>query len=212
MTQGHDEWKPDWCTHPGEHLAEYLEVRGWSPAEFAAVADIPQGTVEAIVGCREPVTPEIADRLERALGLKAHVWTNLQDAWDSWSAEDEADCDEVACRDPWWWIDNGRRLWGWKDRADSWESSTSASVMAMEADGRFAVVSVYAHADGWSDVLDERVLDASSEADAVGTAMSEAGRLADRVMSAYELAEDRLEAWERLKIAESGTAEAGHGA
>ena len=108
MTQGQDGW---WSTHPGEHLAEYLEVRGWSPAEFAGIADMPPETVEAIIGCREPVTPEIADRLERSLGVKAHVWTNLQDAWDSWAGEDEADCDEVVFGDPWWWIDNGRRLW-----------------------------------------------------------------------------------------------------
>lgn len=193
-------------------MAEYLETRGWSLTEFAVIADIPQGTVEAIVGCREPVTSEIADKLERTLGLKAHVWTNLQADWDSWTGEDEADCDEAACRDPWWWINNGRRLWVWKDKAESWESSTSASVMALEADGRFAVVSVYGHADGWSDVLDQFVLDASSESGAVEAAMSEAGRLADRVMLAYELAEGRLDAWERMKIAEfERKAEAGHG-
>ena len=82
--QRHSDWSPDWATHPGEHLAEYIEVRGWTQAEFARIAGLTPKLVNTIVKGSNPVTPETAVKLERVLGLKAHVWTNLQSAWDLW--------------------------------------------------------------------------------------------------------------------------------
>lgn len=71
-------WSPHWATHPGEHLAEQIEARGWSQAELARVADLTPELVGAIIAGREPVTLETAIRLERAIGLKAEIWTRLQ--------------------------------------------------------------------------------------------------------------------------------------
>ena len=87
-TQRHSEWSPDWATHPGEHLAEYLEVRGWSQADFARIAGLTSKLVNTIIKGKNPVTPDTAIKLERVLGLKAYVWTNLQSTWDIWQARE----------------------------------------------------------------------------------------------------------------------------
>ena len=33
-------WTPNWATHPGEHLGEYIEANGWSQADFARLAGL----------------------------------------------------------------------------------------------------------------------------------------------------------------------------
>jgi len=51
-------WSPDWATHPGEHLAEYLEMRGWSQAEFARLADLTPKLVNTILKGNNPITTD----------------------------------------------------------------------------------------------------------------------------------------------------------
>lgn len=75
-------WSPNWATHPGEHLAEQLEARGWTQADFARLAGLTPKLVSTIVSGRNPVTPDTAIKLERVLGLKAEIWTRLQSNWD----------------------------------------------------------------------------------------------------------------------------------
>lgn len=75
-------WAPDWATHPGEHLAEVLESRGWSQAEFARLAGMTPKHVSTIISGDNPVTAETAIRLERVTGMKDYIWTRLQAAWD----------------------------------------------------------------------------------------------------------------------------------
>jgi HTH-type transcriptional regulator/antitoxin HigA len=77
-----NEWAPNWATHPGEHLAEHIEARGWSQGEFARLANLSPKLVSTIVGGKNPVTAETAIRLERVLGVKAYIWTGLQAKWD----------------------------------------------------------------------------------------------------------------------------------
>lgn len=82
-----DDWSPDWATHPGEHLAEYIESRGWSQAEFARLADMSKKHVSTIINGMNPVTAETALKLERVLGMKASIWTGLQAKWDLYQAK-----------------------------------------------------------------------------------------------------------------------------
>lgn len=79
-------WAPDWATHPGEHLAEFLEARGWSQAEFARLAGMTPKHVSTIISGDNPVTAETAIRLERVTGMKDYLWTRLQAAWDLFQA------------------------------------------------------------------------------------------------------------------------------
>lgn len=77
-----EEWAPDWAIHPGEHLAEHIEARGWSQAEFARLADLSPKLVSTIINGTNPVTAETALKLERVLGMKAYIWTGLQADFD----------------------------------------------------------------------------------------------------------------------------------
>lgn len=77
---------PDWAIHPGEHLAEHIEARDWSQAEFARLADLSPKLVSTIISGSNPVTAETALKLERVLGMKAYIWTALQADWDLFQA------------------------------------------------------------------------------------------------------------------------------
>ncbi len=75
-------WSPDWAVHPGEHLAEYIENKGWSQAEFARLAGLTPKLVSTIINGTNPVSAETALKLEHVLGMKADIWTGLQADWD----------------------------------------------------------------------------------------------------------------------------------
>jgi HTH-type transcriptional regulator / antitoxin HigA len=75
-------FSPDWSTHPGEHVEEYLEVNGWSQAELARRAGLTPKHVNEIIKGKNPVTPDTALKLERVLGLSAEIWLGLQSTWD----------------------------------------------------------------------------------------------------------------------------------
>ena len=92
MAKNEGQWAPDWATHPGEHLAEYLEVFGWNQAEFARLAGLSTKLVSTIINGANPVTPETAIKIERVLGVKANIWVGLQANWDLFQAhQDEKD-------------------------------------------------------------------------------------------------------------------------
>jgi HTH-type transcriptional regulator/antitoxin HigA len=79
-------FEPNWSTHPGEHLEEYLEVNGWSQADFARRAGLTPKLVSDIINQKNPVSPETALKLERVLGVSAEIWTRLQASWDLFMA------------------------------------------------------------------------------------------------------------------------------
>ncbi len=79
-------FEPNWSTHPGEHIDEYLEVNGWSQAELARRAGLTPKLVSEIINGKNPVTPDTALKLERVLGLKAEIWMGLQTGWDLFQA------------------------------------------------------------------------------------------------------------------------------
>jgi HTH-type transcriptional regulator/antitoxin HigA len=85
-----EKWRPNWATHPGQHLEEHLDVRGFRQAEFARVAGLTPKLVSDIINKKNPVTPETAIALERVLGLKAYIWTGLQANWDLFQAQQKA--------------------------------------------------------------------------------------------------------------------------
>ncbi len=84
-------WTPNWATHPGEHLEEYLDARGLTQAQFARIAGLTPKLVSEIINKKNPVSPDTAIALERVLGLKAYIWTDLQANWDLLQARRRAD-------------------------------------------------------------------------------------------------------------------------
>ena len=85
-----NDFSPNWTTHPGEHLAEYLVVRDLSQAEFARRAGLTAKHVSEIVNLKAPVTAETALKLESVLGLKAEIWMRLQSSFDVFEARKRA--------------------------------------------------------------------------------------------------------------------------
>ena len=63
---------------PGETLAEQLEWRGISIKDFADSMDMPEKTIENLLGGDIELTPSIASRLEMVLGIPASFWLNYE--------------------------------------------------------------------------------------------------------------------------------------
>ena len=74
-------------THPGEMLLEeFLKPLGISQRQLAADIHLSYRHINAIVNRRRPVTPAIALRLTRYLGMSVGFWMNLQLRWDLYHA------------------------------------------------------------------------------------------------------------------------------
>jgi HTH-type transcriptional regulator/antitoxin HigA len=81
-------FNPDWATHPGEHLAEYLELYGLSQAELARRAGLTPKLVCTIVAGTNPITAPTALALERVFPRKAEFWMKLQTRYDLHQAKE----------------------------------------------------------------------------------------------------------------------------
>ncbi|MBI3567402.1 MAG: HigA family addiction module antidote protein [Gemmatimonadetes bacterium] len=69
--------------HPGEMLLEeFLRPLGLSQTDFALRIGVSYPRLNEIIHGKRAVTPDTALRLERALGMDAHFWLNLQLVWD----------------------------------------------------------------------------------------------------------------------------------
>jgi HTH-type transcriptional regulator/antitoxin HigA len=64
--------------HPGEFLAEELEARGMSQRELAAKMGRPIQVINAICTAKKSITADTALGLEKALGISAVFWLNLE--------------------------------------------------------------------------------------------------------------------------------------
>ena len=72
----------DLAIHPGELLAEELEVRSMTQKALAEAIGRPAQMVNEIVRGKKAITAETAIQLEEALGIPAHLWLNLQSEHD----------------------------------------------------------------------------------------------------------------------------------
>ena len=69
----------DWPIPPGEGLREEVEFRGISAQEMAGLCGVPVETLEAVYRGALEITPEIAEMLEKALGIGAYIWLGLEE-------------------------------------------------------------------------------------------------------------------------------------
>ena len=67
----------DAVIHPGELLAEEIEVRGMTQRALALAMGRPPQLISAIVRGRRGISVETALQLEAALGTAAHIWVGL---------------------------------------------------------------------------------------------------------------------------------------
>ena len=80
-------------TSPGEMLLEeFLKPLGISQRQLACALRLPYRQVNDIVNERRQITPAIALRLTRYIGMSVGFWMNLQMAWDLYrAAQSEAE-------------------------------------------------------------------------------------------------------------------------
>lgn len=72
----------DLPVHPGELLAEELEVRGMTQRALAEAMGRPAQVVSEIARGKKAITAETAIQLEEVLGVPAHLWLNLQSQYE----------------------------------------------------------------------------------------------------------------------------------
>lgn len=72
----------DWAIHPGELLAEELEVRAMTQKALASALGRPAQAVNEIIRGKKSITADTAVGLERVLGTPAYLWLRLQAAHD----------------------------------------------------------------------------------------------------------------------------------
>lgn len=71
--------------HPGEILrVDMLPYLSMTPGELAAHLGLPRAVLDRLLAERISITPDIAQRLGRALGQGAHYWLALQMQYDLW--------------------------------------------------------------------------------------------------------------------------------
>ncbi len=80
-------FNPNWCTHPGDHLAECVEISGLSQAEFARKARLTPKLLSTILRHKAPVRAATALKLAKITHIKAQMWMALQSSWDLFHAK-----------------------------------------------------------------------------------------------------------------------------
>ena len=73
--------------HPGEHLAEQLEVLGMSATELGKRLLVPTNRITSILNGERAITGDTALRLAHFFGTTAEFWLNLQSRYDLRRAE-----------------------------------------------------------------------------------------------------------------------------
>ena len=79
MVTATHQYRPDYAVPPGWVLAERLEVRGISPAEFARRCGRSPKLISEIIAGKAPIKPETALQFERVLGVDASIWLGIED-------------------------------------------------------------------------------------------------------------------------------------
>ena len=71
-------YRPDYAVSPGEVLSNELELRGMTQQELAKRTGLTPKHIVSIVKAKSSITPETAIKFERAMGMPADYWLNLE--------------------------------------------------------------------------------------------------------------------------------------
>ena len=83
--------------HPGEFITSaYLVPLDISARTLASACGVAVTSVTRILNGEARVTPEMAVRLEKALGRSAKSWLNMQNNYDLWHIGDSVNLDALA--------------------------------------------------------------------------------------------------------------------
>lgn len=78
----------------GEVLADELQARGWTQAEFAEILNRPAQFVSEIISNKKEITRESATQIGAALGTSPEMWLAMQDRYYLWRQSQNAHVQE----------------------------------------------------------------------------------------------------------------------
>ena len=70
------------ATHPGEMIKDELKERGMTQKQLAAETCIKPSVLSETINGKRSVSLNVAVALEKALGIPANIWMNLQTQYD----------------------------------------------------------------------------------------------------------------------------------
>lgn len=82
-------FQPDYAVKPGEILEEHLDAVRMSKSEFAKRCNLSLKHVSQIIHGKVSITPDTAICFEKVLGMRAHVWLNLEHLYQLWKKTDK---------------------------------------------------------------------------------------------------------------------------
>ena len=82
MTSRTSEYAPNYSVSPGDHIAEFLEMRGLSQKELAERAGVTPNHIDAIIKGGARITPEFARSLGMIFDYPAEMWLSFQNTYD----------------------------------------------------------------------------------------------------------------------------------
>jgi HTH-type transcriptional regulator / antitoxin HigA len=89
MSTYHKEISPKIATHPGEMLADEIEARDLSQADFAKLIGMNKSQLNEILKGKRNITADLALLLEKTIGIDADFWLNAQKNFELDSARIE---------------------------------------------------------------------------------------------------------------------------
>ena len=81
------ELEPFEPTHPGELLGDELAARGLTQRKFADTIGMSYSVLNEVIRGKRPITPELAFKIEAAMGTKAYIWVELQTQYNYWTTK-----------------------------------------------------------------------------------------------------------------------------
>ena len=77
--------------HPGELLAEEIECIGMTQQELATRVGRSPQFVSAIINGLESIQPDLAEELEKVLGIPSSMWIDAQKTYDDTLARQQVE-------------------------------------------------------------------------------------------------------------------------
>jgi len=75
-------YNPDMAIHPGETLKDEIGFLNLTQVDLAKRTGLSEKHISQIVNGQDPISPDTAIKLERALGTPAEFWNNLQKSYE----------------------------------------------------------------------------------------------------------------------------------
>ncbi len=94
-----DNMTPFMATHPYDIVMDEINARGMTKKELASRMGIAQSNLSRVFKAKPCVTVEMAERLEKALGIPATEWLGLQVQYnkDTRAIEERIENEKIAC-------------------------------------------------------------------------------------------------------------------